>query len=265
MRVPGVLEPLCARPSASAVFLDFDGTLSPIVDDPAMARPLAGVPELLSQLAGRFGVVAVVSGRPSAFLVEHLGGATGVRLIGLYGLEEVGEPAGPTVDPGALARWRPVMAGVADLAEAGAPPGVWVERKGVACTLHFRHAPGEEGWVHHFADEQRDRVGLVIQPARMALELRPAIETDKGAVVSALARGARAACCFGDDLGDLPAFAALGTLADAGLAVARVAVVDDESPRWPRRPTWWSRAPRGPSSCSPPWWLRCPPRNSAPA
>jgi trehalose 6-phosphate phosphatase len=230
MRVPGVLEPLCAHPLASAVFLDFDGTLSPIVDDPAMARPIDGVPALLSELADRFGVVAVVSGRPSTFLAEHLGEATGVRLIGLYGLEEVGKPAGPTVDPDALARWRPVMDEVADLAEATAPSGVWVERKPVACTLHFRHAPGEEGWVRRFAEEQRDRVGLVIQPARMAVELRPGIETDKGTVVTALARGAEAVCCFGDDLGDLAAFAALGTLADAGLAVVRVAVVDDESP-----------------------------------
>jgi trehalose 6-phosphate phosphatase len=212
------------------VFLDFDGTLSPIVDDPALARPAAGVPGLLSELASRFGVVAVVSGRPAAFLAEHLGDATGARLIGLYGLEEVGEPAGPTVDPDALEVWRPVMAEVADLAEERAPSGVWVERKTVACTLHFRHAPGEEGWVRRFAEEQRDRVGLVIQPARLAVELRPGIETDKGTVVTALARGADAACCFGDDLGDLAAFAALGDLADAGLSVARIAVVDDESP-----------------------------------
>jgi trehalose 6-phosphate phosphatase len=230
MRVPAVLQPLCAHPESAAVFLDFDGTLSPIVDDPSLARPLEGVPALLTQLGSRFGVVAVVSGRPAAFLGQHLGRPGGVRLIGLYGLEEVGEVAGPTVDPDAVARWRPVMAEAAEAAERDAPAGVSVERKTVAFTLHFRHAPAEEGWVRRFAQDQRDRTGLVLQPGRMAIELRPGIDTDKGTVVRALTRGCSAACCFGDDLGDLPAFDVLGALAADGLPVARVAVIDDESP-----------------------------------
>ena len=45
-----------------------------------------------------------------------------------------------------------------------------------------------------------------------------------------MARGHAAVACFGDDLGDLPAFAALAELAGTGVAVARVAVVDPESP-----------------------------------
>ena len=190
MPVPSALEPLRASPQTSALFLDFDGTLSPIVADPALARPLDGVPSLFSELGVRLGVVAVVSGRPAAFLGEHLGRPTGVRLIGLYGLEEVGEPAGPTVDPGSLTRWRPVMADLADVAERGAPAGVSVERKPLGFTLHFRDAPAEEGWATRFADEQRERTGLV----------------------------------------DLAAFDALAELGAAGMPVVRVAVTDDESP-----------------------------------
>jgi trehalose 6-phosphate phosphatase len=53
---------------------------------------------------------------------------------------------------------------------------------------------------------------------------------DKGTVVRTLGAGFPAVACFGDDLGDLAAFAALDDLAVAGAAVARVAVVDDESP-----------------------------------
>jgi len=64
----------------------------------------------------------------------------------------------------------------------------------------------------------------------MACELRPPVPTDKGTVVRDLAKGFSAVACFGDDLGDLPAFAALARLAGQGTAIARVAVVDPESP-----------------------------------
>jgi trehalose 6-phosphate phosphatase len=229
--LPAALEPLRVQPATSAIFVDFDGTLSPIVDDPALARPLDGVPALLAALGARFGVVAVVSGRPAEFLEAHLGRPTGVRLIGLYGLEEVGQPSGPSVDRGELERWRPVMADLADVAEREAPPGVSVERKALAFTLHFRRAPDQAGWVHRFADEHQRLDGLGVQAGRMAIELRPPVSADKGTVVRALVAGCGAACCFGDDLGDLPAFAALSELAREGMAVARVAVVDAESPK----------------------------------
>ncbi|MGH9006108.1 MAG: trehalose-phosphatase [Acidimicrobiales bacterium] len=231
MSLPGVLKPLRARPQTAAVFLDFDGTLAEIVEDPELARPLPGVPELLAELGARFGVVAVVSGRPAAFLEEHLGRTHGVRLIGLYGLEEVGHAAGPTVDSAALEQWRPLMAALADEAERSAPPGVSVERKVVGFTLHFRRAAEHEGWVQHFAAVKESSDGLVAQPGRMAVELRPGIAADKGTVVAALAQDCSAACCFGDDLGDLAAFDALAELASRGIPVARVAVADAESPR----------------------------------
>jgi len=230
MVVPAALAPICARPADSAIFLDFDGTLAPIVDDPDAARPLPGVPDLLVELGARFGVVAVVSGRPAAFLGEHLGHPPGVRLVGLYGLEEVGRSSGPTVSAAALEEWRPTMEALARRAEAEAPPGISVEPKTLAFTLHYRRAPESVGWVRGFAEEARRELDLLVQPGRLALELRAGIEVDKGAVVHALALGRVAACCFGDDLGDLPAFAALAALGEAGLAVARVAVVDEESP-----------------------------------
>src|SRR5213596_722348 len=82
-RVAAVLEPFVRRPERAAVVTDFDGTLAPIVTDPAAARPLAVVPDLLRRLAARFARVAVVSGRPAAFLLDHLG-AGGVSLHGIY-------------------------------------------------------------------------------------------------------------------------------------------------------------------------------------
>ena len=71
--------------ATAGVFTDFDGTLAPIVRHPAVAKWARDVAELLDGLAQRYGVVAVVSGRPVAFLAALL--PASVVLSGLYGLE----------------------------------------------------------------------------------------------------------------------------------------------------------------------------------
>jgi trehalose-phosphatase len=66
------LAPLRRDPATDGIFSDFDGTLSPIADDPELAEPVAGVPRLLAELARCYAVAAVVSGRPVAFLTARL-------------------------------------------------------------------------------------------------------------------------------------------------------------------------------------------------
>jgi trehalose 6-phosphate phosphatase len=107
---------------------------------------------------------------------------------------------------------------------------VFVEPKGFTVTLHWRQAPGAGPWVADFAARQQQVRGLRVYPGRLSLELRPPLDVDKGTVVRSLVEGMRAVAVFGDDLGDLPAFDAVAELAEGGVAVARVAVVDDESP-----------------------------------
>jgi trehalose 6-phosphate phosphatase len=217
------------RPTTTAVFLDYDGTLAPIVLDPAEARPLAGVAEVLSALATRFGCVAVVSGRPARFLADAFGGVDGVHFVGLYGMEQVtGDgtvEVASEVDP-----WLPVVSEVAAVAEAEAPTGVEIERKGATVTVHWRSNPGAAPWAERFAAAAAARSGLTAQPGRMALELRPPIDSDKGSVVRDLSGPFEAVWFFGDDYGDLPAFGALDDLASRGKMVVRVAAADDESP-----------------------------------
>jgi trehalose 6-phosphate phosphatase len=227
--LPAVLAPFRDHPDRSALFLDFDGTLAPIVDDPAAARPLPDVPELLATLGRRFGLVAVVSGRPVRFLLDTLGRPGAVHLAGLYGMEEVG-PDGDVEVSDAAAAWRPTVADVTGRAVAEVPDGATVEAKGLTVTLHWRRRPDAEGWARAFARRELATTGLVGQDGRMSLELRPPVDGDKGAVVRRLGSGWSAVACFGDDLGDLPAFTVLGELSAAGVAVARVAVVDAESP-----------------------------------
>jgi hypothetical protein len=65
---PDLLAPLRGDPATAGIFSDFDGTLSPIVADPELAEPLPGIAPLLEELARRYRVVAVVSGRPIDFL-----------------------------------------------------------------------------------------------------------------------------------------------------------------------------------------------------
>jgi trehalose 6-phosphate phosphatase len=74
----------------------------PIVEDPDLAEPVAGVPRLLAELARRYAVVAVVSGRPVAFLAARP--PASVLLAGLYGLE-VQRHGERQIDPEAE-QWR---------------------------------------------------------------------------------------------------------------------------------------------------------------
>jgi trehalose 6-phosphate phosphatase len=195
------------------VVVDFDGTLAPIVDDPAAARPLPAARDVLGRLAARFGRVAVVSGRPAAFLHQMLP-AVGLVLVGQYGLERW-EDDRAVPDPRAVA-FAEAVAEAAAAAEA-AQPELVVERKGtIAVTLHWRVAPGLEDQALALGRHLAARYGLVLQPGRLALELRPPLPVDKGTATEQLADGFHAALMAGDDQGDVAAFAALDRLVARG-------------------------------------------------
>lgn len=227
-RARALLAPLLEVRRYAAVITDFDGTLAPIVDDPAAARPLRGVPEVLARLASGFGVVAVVSGRPACFLAAHLPVA-GVRLVGLYGMEEVAEGGRVRAHPDAE-RWRAVVEAAAARARAELPGGLTVEHKGLTLTLHYRRVPAMAETAREWAWAEAARTGLVVHTARMSVELRPPTPVDKGSAVEGLLAGARAALFAGDDTGDLAAFDALDRAAAAGAFVVRVAVESSEAP-----------------------------------
>ncbi len=224
MALPSLLAPLSAQPRCSAVITDFDGTLAPIVEDPARAVPLPGVREVLARLSAGVALVWVVSGRPVAFLVDRLG--PDLCLSGLYGLERWLD-GGPAEVPEAE-RWRPVVAEA--VARAQAELGAPVEDKGLSLTLHHRTRPERAGELQAWARAEAERSGLVVRQAKASLELHPPVETDKGTEVETLARGMEAACFIGDDLGDVAAFTALDRLAGEGVHTVRVAVESEESP-----------------------------------
>ncbi len=225
LSVTELLAPFRADPDGSGLFSDFDGTLAPIVDDPAAAVPLPGAVEVLGRLAGLYGRVGVISGRPASFLREHLGGR-GLFLSGLYGLEFVGDDDEVRAIEEAE-RWR---AAIEEAERAADAAGLPVERKGLAVTVHYRTDPSREEAVRTWVDEQAEATGLAVHPARMSFELRPPLKRDKGTVLAEAAEGRRQVCFLGDDVGDLTAFDALDRMAADGATVVKVGVESPEAP-----------------------------------
>lgn len=219
-----IRDRLSADPSSTVLLFDFDGTLAPIVDDPDAAVAAPGALDLLDRLAQRFRRVAVVSGRDVSFLARQMG--ADVDLSGLYGLQT--RIGGVVTEHEDASRWRTVIDDV--IAAADAPPGVRIEGKGLSLTAHFRTAPDAAGDTLAWAATTAGRTGLRARPAKASVELHPPIHASKGTAVHDLAGDAATVVYVGDDLGDLPAFAALDELALAGRTTVKVASGGGELP-----------------------------------
>ncbi len=227
------LEKLAAR-SPILLCLDYDGTISELVNRPAMARPVEGVIEALRALAVRRErvAVAIVSGRPVAQLRRMTGLGHQVMYAGVHGAEIAGhshEAGGDNVRdnnhdsnnddihvPDDVARYVPqldrVRAWLARNVPAGA--GFEVEDKRLAIALHYRHAePAAAASLSENFEEfvRADAPHLRVAHNKMVLEALPAAAS-KGAAVRALSREAGSAfrpIYFGDDRTDEDAFAEL--------------------------------------------------------
>ncbi len=225
------LSAIRARPKAALVGFDFDGTLAPIVDDPGRARAHPRAAAALGRLAARVGTVAVITGRPAAVAVEYGGfaGVDGLVVLGHYGRErwEGGTLTAPEPPPG-VGEARVKLAKIVEMA----PDGVAVEDKGHALAVHTRRAAEPEVVLERLRSiiaALAERTGLVVEPGRLVLELRPP-GMDKGASLRALVaeRDAAAILYAGDDLGDLAAYDALEALRKEGKPGVKVCSSSDE-------------------------------------
>ncbi|MEQ7004586.1 trehalose-phosphatase [Actinopolymorpha sp. B17G11] len=222
------LHCLLERPGEALLAFDFDGVLSPIVDDPDAAYAHPAVVPLLSRLAARFRAVAIVTGRP-AEVVVRLGGFAdapdlgGLLVVGHYGAERwdatTGEITAPPV-PAGVAEVRDALPGL--LREWGAPEGTAIEDKGRAVAVHVRRTSDPAAATDLLTGrltELAQAHGLTVQPGRMVLELKPP-GMDKGVALRALVAEVGASCVAysGDDLGDLPAYDAVEELRGEGIA-----------------------------------------------
>lgn len=229
------LAAILSSPGRALIALDFDGTLAPIVPDPAQARALPGAISALTELAPLTGGIAVITGRPALAAVEYgsLDLVPGIIVLGHYGRQRwaAGRLSSPPPPPG-LAVARDRLPGV--LAAAAAPPGTWIEDKQDALAVHTRRTADPAGALAALGDPLRRLAaesGLVAEPGRYVLELRPA-GADKGRCLKNLAgeRGRSGLMFCGDDLGDRAAFAALRELRADGLPGLAVCAGSAEVP-----------------------------------
>jgi len=211
--VDALLRELAREPGRAAVLLDVDGVLAPIVPRPEDAQVPAKTKKELRRLAGRYALVACISGRASDEARRMLG-VDGIEVVGEHGLE---------LDP-AAEDWAERVHAFADGVD-------WpVERKRLSVSLHYRDA-ADEAAAREFLEDVAERAraaGLVPRFGRKVLELRPPVAANKGTAVRRLLEraGLRRALYAGDDTTDLDAFAALDGL-DLGV---RVAVTSSEGP-----------------------------------
>ena len=213
-----VLESLAAADVLLA--FDFDGTLAPIVSDPASAAMRGSTRRLLAQAAQLY-PCAVISGRPEADVLRLLGGVTVWYVIGNRALQppEQAQRLAEVVDG-----WRPVLRD-----RLAGHAGVAIEDKGVSLAIHYRHA----------ADRERARLAIqatatLLQNVRVlqgkeAVNLLPADGPDKSVALERVRTplGCPRALYVGDDAGDEDVFA----MGPSVIGV-RVGAANNSAARW---------------------------------
>lgn len=223
----GPLAPLRAGLAGAVVALDYDGTLAPVVDRPEDAHPAPGAADVLHALAPRVRALALVTGRPADVVVELAGlaGVPGLVVLGQYGAQRwEGTLTAQPPAPG-LAAVRAALPGLVGAAR--------VEDKGLSLVVHARGLPDGAAVLDALAPAVRalaDEHGLEVHPGRLVLEVRPPGADKRRALLSLCDPLPSAVLFAGDDVGDLPAFAALDELRAQGVPCVGVCSDSPEVP-----------------------------------
>ena len=231
--------------SSAVVALDFDGTLSPIVDDPEAAHIHPEASDVLVDLADAVAAVAVVTGRPARQALA-LGGLDDVGnligeggkelyLFGQYGNERWTSTQRRVISPRpphGLATFLRELPRALRSVDAG---DAFVEDKGLAVAVHTRRLEDPEAAFERLLPKLRDLAeqhDLVVEPGRNVIEIR-SHGMHKGLVVRTLVEELEAGAFLfaGDDLGDLEAFEAVGELAREGMPTLLVCSASSEESR----------------------------------
>ena len=232
-----LIEPLKSEPARSAILLDVDGVLAPIVQHPDDAHMPESTRRPLIEVARRYGTVACVSGRRAS---------DARRIVSLGTIAYLGSHGSEVLMPGAIApeidrelqAWTRRVQNFAETAfdERLRRLRVRLEDKEAIAALHWRGVPDEDdaqAAVEEVA-AAAEKAGFTAHWGRKVLEIRPPVRIDKGAGIVNLLRDRQlvAALYVGDDTTDLDAFRGLTELVESsrlGSAV-RVGVRSEEGP-----------------------------------
>jgi trehalose 6-phosphate phosphatase len=200
-----------------AVFLDYDGTLTPIVERPEDATISDSMREAVRELAGRC-PVCVVSGRDRP-VVQELMGLDDLIVAGSHGFD-IWSPNEGTIQMEAGSGSAELLDAVRARLEDGAASieGSLVEPKKTSVAIHYRlvsedEKPGIKHLVDGLLEEYPD--DLKVTPGKMVYEIQPKIDWDKGKAVLYLLEALELdredvlPIYLGDDVTDEDAFQAL--------------------------------------------------------
>ncbi len=233
------LAPLRADPRHTAILLDIDGTLAPIVDHAADAHVPESTRQMLIAVADAYGLVACISGRRASEARAMVSIGT-ITYLGSHGVETLRSgwtEARLDTEVADWARRIQEFGRAADTADAR-KLRVRLEDKGAIVAFHWRGAPDEDAAraaVDAIARRAQD-AGLRTHWGRKVLEVRPPITIDKGTGVRRLLTEVgdeiESAMYVGDDTTDIDAFRALAQLQQDGRLThaVRVGVASDEGP-----------------------------------
>jgi trehalose 6-phosphate phosphatase len=197
--------------------LDFDGTLAPHVDDPDAATLTADNRRVLETLCQQSALdIAIVSGRALADVKDRVG-IDALTYAGNHGLESDvwTESEESTVHP-RVKRYRSTIDQIcAELETQLTVPGCHIENKDVTATVHYRNADIEPDEIEERVASVVEQIGeesIQLVPGTEIVEIRPAIEWDKGHAVQQFEKryqGEYLTIYIGDDTTDEDAFRAI--------------------------------------------------------
>lgn len=216
---------------------DIDGTLSPIALIPDEAQLHPAVQPLLEQIRDHVHL-AIITGRAieSGAAMVNVEGPTYIGTHGLEWCEGLPWSHPVQVAPEALAYVEPSRQ-LLDMAEQALSdlPGVFVERKRVGGSIHYRLSPQPEQArkrIWSLLEEPARQVNMLLSEGKCVVDVKPAIARDKGrALRRFVERFALHGVVFaGDDRTDVDAMRELHKLRSEGIVTFAIAVQGADSP-----------------------------------
>lgn len=168
------------------LFLDYDGTLTPIAESTDKAVIPKETKRLLSELSA-YAKLAVISGRALSDLKKMVG-IKGIIYSGNHGLE-IESPKLKFNTPLSLAYTKLLHKIKMELEQRLAGiKGVILEDKGLTLSLHYRLVPGDltpkvQTIFHAATMLPALKNKIKIRPGKMVWEIQPPIEWDKGRII----------------------------------------------------------------------------------